>query len=251
MIRQLSLALLVLLSSCASKNPPLDTPPRQESFGPEAPGPARLAPLQEPFKVLLLGDSISIGYTPFVQRALAGRALVLRPMLANGEEPENCAGTTYGLTRLDEWLATDDRSWDVIHFNFGLHDLKHVDPESGQSSELPEHPRQAEPLVYEAQLREITERLLATGARLIFATTTPVPPDVGGALRAPQDSVSYNRIARRVMESFDIPVNDLHAYVFPTLDELQNSKDVHFSEEGSRLMGEEVARAILAAAGLE
>jgi len=31
-------------------------------------------------RVLLLGDSISIGYTPFVQELLVDKAVVLRPM---------------------------------------------------------------------------------------------------------------------------------------------------------------------------
>ena len=138
-------------------------------------------PLQEPFRVLLLGDSISIGYTPYVQEVLAGRAVVLRPMNPdkNGVQgsggAENCAGTSKGVANLDRWLAIDGGQWDVIHFNFGLHDLKRVQPDSAKNSNDPTHPHQADLATYERQLRTIVARLQTTEARLVFVTTTPVP----------------------------------------------------------------------------
>jgi len=66
-------------------------------------------------RVLLIGDSISIGYTVPVRELLKGAANVHRI-------PENGGPTTRGLERLDAWLGTNH--WDVIHFNWGLHDLK-------------------------------------------------------------------------------------------------------------------------------
>ena len=64
--------------------------------------------------VLLIGDSISIGYMQATRKQLAGEANVWRP-------PTNCGPSTKGLESLEAWLG--DRKWDVIHFNFGLHDL--------------------------------------------------------------------------------------------------------------------------------
>jgi acyl-CoA thioesterase-1 len=205
-------------------------------------------PLEEPVDVLILGDSISIGYTNNVRTALEGRATVVRPTNADGKRAQNCAGTNNGVEKLDQWLAIGD--FDVIHFNFGLHDLKRVDPETGRNSANPNHPHQADPERYEAQLRDITTRIKATGARVIFATTTPVPEKVGGPLRLPEDAINYNAIALRVMEELDVPIDDLHAFAQPRLAELQNPRDVHFSPAGSQALGEEVARAILAVAGL-
>src|SRR5512133_119554 len=69
-------------------------------------------------RVLLIGDSISMGYTLPVRTLLAGKANVHRP-------PENCGDTARGVKSLDKWLG--DGKWDVIHFNFGLHDLKYLD----------------------------------------------------------------------------------------------------------------------------
>ena len=64
-------------------------------------------------RVLLVGDSISMGYTLPVRALLTGKANVHRP-------PTNCSSTASGLKNLDAWLGPG--KWDVIHFNFGLHD---------------------------------------------------------------------------------------------------------------------------------
>ena len=62
--------------------------------------------------VLILGDSISIGYTPFVKKYLGGIANVYRPMFENGKN-ENCQGTTYGVQNINRWIGT--KKWDIIH----------------------------------------------------------------------------------------------------------------------------------------
>ncbi len=85
------------------------------------------APLEAPVRVLLLGDSISIGYTQAVRELLGGNYVVVRPTHAKGGA-ENCAGTNKGVEQIDRWLALEGGAWDVIHFNIGLHDLKRVDP---------------------------------------------------------------------------------------------------------------------------
>ncbi len=229
-----SLTLAPLCSSCAT--------PGEE---------ARQAPLSEPFRVLLLGDSISIGYTPFVREALGTRAHVVRPMRGAGNRsPENCAGTNKGVEHLDRWLAIEGGDWDVIHFNFGLHDLKRVHPETGRNSTDSDHPHQATSERYEAQLRDIVSRLRETGARLVFCTTTPVPDGDLRPYREPADVLEYNRIATRVMEQEDVAVNDLFQFALAQLESIQRPADVHFTKEGSRVLGERVAEAILEVAGV-
>ena len=98
-------------------------------------------------RVLLIGDSISIGYTVPVRKALAGKANVRRI-------PENAADTVNGLKKIESWLG--DSHWDVIHFNWGLHDLK-VTPEGG---------RQVPIDAYEKNLASLVERLRTTGTHL-------------------------------------------------------------------------------------
>ncbi|MEM7307807.1 MAG: SGNH/GDSL hydrolase family protein [Planctomycetota bacterium] len=214
---------------------------------PPPPAPA----LDEPFRVLLLGDSISMGYTEPVGELLAGRAVVQRALRPDGERAENCQGTNHGVQHLARWLAQDGGGWDVVHFNFGLHDLKRVQPDTGKNSGLPRDPHQASPERYRAQLSEIVARLQASGARLVFATTTPVPSAPLRPHRAPADVLLYNQIARDVMSAAGVPVNDLHGFVMARLDEMQRPRDVHFSREGSGALAAEVARAVLEAAGLQ
>ncbi len=201
-----------------------------------------LASQKELPRVLILGDSISIGYTPFVQEILAGKAMVVRPVQDNGK-PENCAGTTKGLEHLARWIG--ETSWDLIHFNFGLHDIKHVHPVTGQNSQNPEDPRQAEPRQYKQNLKSITHRLKQTGASLIFATTTPYPEKLEGPVRAYGDDKIYNKIARRIMRKNGVTINDLHAFVSPQMADLQRPNNVHFTEMGSRKLAQVVSSEII------
>ncbi len=198
-------------------------------------------------RVLLLGDSISMGYAPHVAAALRGDAFVTRPTFKNGAD-ENCAGTLHGAGRVEAWLRTpgaraSGRAWDVIHFNFGLHDLKRVRPD-GRNSNDPDDPRQSEPERYEEQLRRITATLRATGAQLVFATTTPVPGPGVRPYRDPADVELYNDIARRVMTAAEVPINDLYGFASTRLEEIQKASDVHFTAAGSRALAEPVAAAI-------
>jgi len=197
-------------------------------------------------RVLLLGDSISIGYTSAVRKMLAGTAHVFRPMQKgrNGRmRPENCAGTDKGLANTDRWLAAEGGKWDVIHFNFGLHDLKRVDPKTGRNSNDPEDPRQTELADYRKQLEVIVDKLQKTGAKLVFATTTPYPEGVRPH-RDVADAARYNEVAVELMKSRGIAIDDLHAFALPRLAKLQRPKNVHFSPEGSQQLARRVVRSI-------
>jgi len=192
-------------------------------------------------RVLLLGDSISIGYTPFVQSQLAEEALVLRPTNKAGKA-ENCGGTTAGVQHLDRWLGIEGGKWDIIHFNWGLHDLKHVKPgQPNLASDLATDPPQASLEVYEKQLREIVGKLKATGAKLIFATTTYVPEGPHKIYRTDADVVLYNTAALKVMQESGITVNDLYAASKANYEAWQRPVNVHFTDKGS----EELAKAVV------
>ena len=184
-------------------------------------------------RVLLLGDSISIGYTVPVRERLAGRANVHRP-------PENCGDTARGVTSLDKWLGAG--RWDVIHFNFGLHDLKYLDAKNALA--LPPAGKQvASPEVYERNLRAIVGRLKQTGAKLIFATTTPVPAGADGRIEA--DVARYNAVAARVMKELGVAIDDLYAFVRPRQGDIQRPANVHFTDAGSGQLAEAVVASIL------
>ncbi len=191
--------------------------------------------------VLIIGDSISIGYTKSVQELLKGKANVFRPLNAKGGFL-NCQGTTFGIKKIDEWLSA--KKWDVIHFNFGLHDLKHVDAKTGKNSKKQSDPQQADLKAYKKNLSKIVKKLKATNAKLIFATTTPYPDKPGGPLRRADQPIKYNKVALKIMSKNKIAINDLHAFVLPHLNELLHPNNVHFTKEGSKILAEELAKHI-------
>lgn len=193
--------------------------------------------------VLILGDSISIGYTLAVRNLLQGKANVFRPLRNGGKGPDNCGDTTIGMANIDKWLG--DRKWDVIHFNWGLWDLCYRHPESkaqGKRDKV-KGTLSTKPEDYEKNLETLVARLQKTGAKLIWAHTTLVPEGEVG--RFVGDDAKYNAIAQRVMERHKIPVNDLHATskAFPA-DHFVGPGDVHFTKQGSDKLAEQVAAEI-------
>ncbi len=187
-------------------------------------------PLPDLPNVLLIGDSISIGYTSEVRRRLTGIANVARV-------PENARTTRSSLAQIDRWL--DDESWDIIHFNWGLHDLVRVRTSDQELAH--QVPRQE----YAENLRRLVERLRISASRLVWASTTPVP--IGAQERFLQDEVSYNLIAAGVMARSTIPTNDLWTFVRQSTLDLQLPSDVHFTEQGYRALGVNVAGSLAAA----
>jgi len=135
-------------------------------------------------RVLLIGDSISIGYTLPVRKLLAGKANVHRA-------PTNCGPTTRGLAQLDKWLGNG--KWNVIHFNWGLHDLKYMD-DRGRLVPVEKGHQQVPIEQYAKNLEELVKRLKKTGAKLIWASTTPVPEGATGRVKG--DEVRYNAAGR-------------------------------------------------------
>lgn len=196
-------------------------------------------------QVLIIGDSISLGYTPVLMGMLKGKVDITRPLNSGGGWI-NCEGTKRGIEMIDEWLALKDR-WDVIHFNFGLHDLKHVLPGTTRNSTDPSHPQQANLKEYDQNLRIIVSRLKATGAKLIFATTTPYPDKPGGPLRRADQPAKYNQVAHKIMKENGIRVNDLYGFTLPRMEELLLPNNVHFRPDANLELAEIVKGEIMAA----
>ena len=223
------------LGAAAEKAEAPKAPAKKPRRRPRKPNPT-MAPIQDVSglpRVLLIGDSISIGYTLPTRALLKGKANLHRI-------PTNGGPTTRGLASLDKWLGKG--KWDVIHFNWGLHDLKYMNPKGGLDSK---GKQQVPPDPYEKNLRELVKRLRATGAKLIWASTTPVPEGSGGRVQG--DAAKYNQIARKIMADNGIAVDDLYAFALPKLKDIQRPKNVHFTPGGSKALAEQVAAAILKA----
>jgi lysophospholipase L1-like esterase len=185
-------------------------------------------------KVVLLGDSIRLGYAARVAERLQGRATVISP-------DENGGDSANLLAHLAEWVRRESPA--VVHFNAGLHDLK-------------QHPatktHQVEPAAYQANLRAIVAQLRKEPATaLVFANTTPVDDARHARRRAgfdrfEADVARYNAAAQPVMAEAGVPVHDLHglvAAVGPA--RLLGPDGTHFTDEGCALLGDAVADCIL------
>ncbi|MDB6006202.1 MAG: GDSL-like Lipase/Acylhydrolase [Prosthecobacter sp.] len=186
-------------------------------------------------RVLLIGDSISMGYTLDVRELLKGKANVHRI-------PTNGGPTTNGLKNIKDWLGSS--KWDVIHFNWGLHDLKYIaeDPSKRADPKAPGSHFQVSPADYEKNLTELVKILQATGAKLIWCNTTPVPAGSDG--RVEGDEAKYNEAAARVMTAAGVPTDDLRAHAAAKLKDVQLPANVHYSPSGYHYLSEKVATVI-------
>jgi acyl-CoA thioesterase-1 len=176
-------------------------------------------------RVLIIGDSISIGYTIPLRTLLAGKANVHR-ITTNGGPTSN------GVANIDKWLG--DQKWDLIHFNFGLHDLKIMDTGKHQ---VPIED-------YEKNLETLVARMQKTGAKLIWATTTPVPEGKLNPPRDPADVLKFNEVALAVMQRRRVAVNDLYTAMLPNVATMQLPVNVHFKPEGYEFLATRCASAI-------
>lgn len=164
-------------------------------------------------RVLLIGDSVSRAYTQTVRKELSGKANVHRA-------PANCGPTATGLKKLDIWLG--DGEWDIIHFNFGIHDRN-----------LPVDE-------YADQLEQLVIRMKATGATLFWASTTPIPDSPEKKFVA-SSIIERNARAAKVTKEHGVETNDLYRAITPRLAEFQNPDDVHFNGSGNEFLGQRVA----------
>lgn len=176
-------------------------------------------------RVLIIGDSISIGYTAPVRKLLEGKANVHRI-------PENGGPTTNGLKKIDQWLG--EKQWDVIHFNWGLQDLK-TDGKNQPQVPLPE---------YEKNLATLVKKMQGKARVLIWCSTTPVPDAKVSPPRKNEDVIAYNTAARRVMEANKVAIHDLYSFALPRLKEIQIPANVHFTTAGSETLARQVAETI-------
>jgi len=190
-------------------------------------------------RVLIIGDSISIGYTRAVQEALKGKINVHRI-------PGNAQHTGTGLKKLDAWLGP--KKWDAIHFNWGLWDLCYRHPDSKVQGRRDKVNGTITLTIeqYEKNLRALVKRLKATKAKLIWASTTPVPENEAGRFQG--DEVKYNAVAKKIMLAHGVAIDDLHAHVRGKFKQFAAAPgNVHLTPEGYRYLARKVAASILEA----
>lgn len=169
--------------------------------------------------VLLIGDSITRAYYKVVAEGLAGKA--------------NCyyfaTSASIGDERLPHQLAAYfammGMHWDVVHFNNGMHGWGYTEQE------------------YERYFPEMIAAVKAgaPGAKLVWATTTPVRKDKDGGASNTRIG-ERNRIAAQIISKQGILVDDQHSLMEGHQE--MHSDDVHFTPEGSALQGKQVSASV-------
>lgn len=183
--------------------------------------------------VLLLGDSIRMGYCHYVKEKLNDIAEVCYP-------EENCGYTQYTLVELPKWinLVGDPGKVDVIHWNNGHWDVAHWGKED-VSLNSPEQ--------YALMLERIYRKMraLCPNAKIIFALTTPMNPDGDGGNnpRTNGEIEQYNFIAYKVMGNLGVQINDLYSIISKQPSSIYIDY-AHLSEKGYQLLAGLVSKMI-------
>ena len=171
--------------------------------------------------VLLLGDSITRNYFPEVTKELAGTANVYLMS----------SSTSLGDPRLgpqiEEFGRAEGVQFAVVHFNNGMHGWAYSEAEYGAA--------------FPGLIAEV--RKVAPGAKLVWASTTPVRKDAEPNAEKPGPTNARvdarNAIAAAAVRAAGIPIDDQHGLMMGHGD--LHSDDVHFNEAGSALEGKQAA----------
>ncbi|MBQ4047927.1 MAG: hypothetical protein IJC93_06100 [Clostridia bacterium] len=190
--------------------------------------------------ILLLGDSIRIGYDKSVQKALEGKANVFFP-------EDNCRFAAYLFRHLVDYrkLLPEGETADVVHWNAGLWDCLHLLDEDVQT-----------PIeIYEYYIERICVRIrtLFPQAKVIFATSTSVVPeqmDVGFARRN-EEIEAYNAAAVAIVTRHGFAVNDLYAMSVDLPMETRTGPTHFYTEAGTAAFTDAVLAHLLPAIGLD
>lgn len=201
-----------------------------------------------PTRLFVLGDSISIGYGPYLEDMLAGRfnydrkgytLLNILPMdspLVNGGD-SHCV-----LAFLHSQTTPPDPGSTILLLNCGLHDLR-VNPHNGV--------HQVEPEIYSRNLKQIQSVANSAGYLPVWVHTTPVADDHHNRLikeyyRYNSDVIAYNQIADTLMRKSGIPCIDLYTFTLSLCAQPEHivslfTDHAHFTPLVSQLQGAYIA----------
>jgi hypothetical protein len=184
-------------------------------------------------KILLIGDSIRMGYDKYVKEALSDTADVYYPN-------ENCRFAEYVLRYAHTWKSELDcpDDIDLVHWNAGLWDALELFGEEPLSTLE----------FYEYTIKRIDKRLrfLFPNAKIIFATSTAVIEEMASPdfFRHNETIKKYNAAAIRALSETDTVINDLWN-ITEAAPRSYHSDWVHYyTDEGTELIGGKVLSAI-------
>ena len=185
-------------------------------------------------RILLLGDSIRMGYSPYLLKELSGIADVRYP-------EENCRNTQFTYIGLSWWRDIFDcpEKVDLVYWNNGHWDIAHWGGDCLSLNSVEQ---------YSEMLERIHGRLasLFPNAKIIFATTTPANPNgiMGVNPRTNVEIMEYNAEARRVLEARNVVIHDLFE-ILKDKDEGFYSDYCHLTPEGFEYLGRVISEFVI------
>ena len=182
-------------------------------------------------KVILLGDSIRMGYDKYVRESLAEAAEVYYPA-------ENCKFAQYMLRMISSWRASFPEEVDLIHWNAGLWDLLQLYGDGPLT-----------PIEFYAQMIKRIDkrlRLFYPHAKIIFATSTGVDEsgNTPDHIRHNSTIEAYNQAAIEALKDTDTVINDLNAITKDAPAEWRSDRTHYYTPKGIENVGGAVVRAI-------
>ena len=184
-------------------------------------------------KIVLIGDSIRMGYDKYVKDALDGTADVFYPT-------ENCKFAEYVLRFAHEWKREGDWGDDVdlVHWNAGLWDALELFGD--------------EPLTsldyYKEAIARIDRRLrmLFPKAKIVFATSTNVNEKKSNPNFTRHNSTieKYNETALYALSGTDTVINDLYSLTKSFSDSFRSDWVHFYTPEGTEAIGGRVLSVI-------
>ena len=189
--------------------------------------------------ILLIGDSIRMGYDKSVKKSLEGKANVIFP-------DENCRFAAYVLRYFHEYFGgVKGENIDVIHWNAGLWDCLRL------FEEEPHTPIE----IYAYYIERICLRIkkLCPKAKVIFATSTSVLSEKMSKdfKRYNEEIKKYNDVAVSIVTKYGFAVNDLYAASL-SLPESAHSDPVHYyTPLGTEVFTKQVLSFVVPALGID
>ncbi len=182
-------------------------------------------------KIVLLGDSIRMGYDKYVKEAFEDVAEVYYPK-------ENCRFSQYFLRFLKGWKKDWPEDIDLVHWNAGLWDLLEI-YDDGPLTPIE---------FYEYNIARIDRQLrkMFPKAKFVFATSTGVDESGNtlGHVRLNSNIEAYNAAALRALAGTDTVINDLYALTKDATPEWRSDRTHYSTPKGLTEIGGRVIETI-------
>ena len=188
-------------------------------------------------KVLLLGDSIRMGYDDYVKEELNDFDVYY-------DSDDNGRFISYNIWMFNQF-NNKYGPFDIVHFNSGYWDMTPEGPHREHETPIDE---------YVKSLERLVDYIKSTGATPIFATTVPIydTPKKDGLYEAVDHQnkvvIEYNSKATELMKRKGVMINDLYSLMEKEERYGKCYDSLHLTDENYKKCAKQVAKCVRLAA---